>query len=156
MQVAGKQNKGVFPLKTKTSQCAAELMEVIPLVGRFIGYAMRHRASLSLPQLKVLWFISKNPGTSVSSAAEDLAVTKASASDLIDRLVKRGFVRRVEDPQERRKVLLSLTNEGQNQLDEARQFAQESLLDKLDGAGVAELEKIIAGLQLVKEAFKEG
>jgi DNA-binding MarR family transcriptional regulator len=156
MQAARKQNKGVLPLKTRTSQCAAELMEVIPLVGRFIGYAMRRRASLSLPQLKVLWFISKNPGTSVSSAAEDLAVTKASASDLIDRLVKRGFVRRVEDPQERRKVLLSLTNEGQNQLDEARKFAQESLLDKLNGAEATELEKIIAGLQLVKEAFKEG
>jgi DNA-binding MarR family transcriptional regulator len=155
MQATGKPQKDVLTLKTRNSQCAAELMEVVPLVGRLIGKAMRQKANLSLAQLKVLFFISQNPGTSVSNAAEDLWVTKASASDLIDRLVKRGFVWRVEDPQERRKVLLSLTTEGQNHLDDARQFAQASLLDQLHGVGLPELEKILVGLRQIKEAFKE-
>jgi|SRR5277367_5024646 len=155
MQATGKPHKDVLPLKTRASQCAGAVMEMLPLLGRLVGRAMRQKANLSLPQLKVLFFISQNPGTSVSSAADDLCVTKASASDLIDRLVKRGFVRRVEDPQERRKVLLSLTIVGQSHLDDARQYAQACLLDKLDGVPAAELEKILAGLQQLTEAFKE-
>ena len=155
MQATGKPHKDVLPLKTRSSQCAGAVMEMLPLLGRLVGRAMRQKANLSLPQLKVLFFISQNPGTSVSSAADDLCVTKASASDLIDRLVKRGFVRRVEDPQERRKVLLSLTNAGQSHLDDARQYAQACLLDKLDGVAPAGLEKILTGLQQLTEAFKE-
>jgi DNA-binding MarR family transcriptional regulator len=155
MQATGKTPKDVLTLKARNGECAVELMEVVSLVGRLIGKAMRLKANLSLAQLKVLFFISQNPGTSVSSAAEDLWVTKASASDLIDRLVKRGYVKRVEDPQERRKVLLSLTAEGQNHLDEARQFAQASLVDQLEGVDLPELEKILGGLQEIKEAFKE-
>ena len=116
---------------------------------------MRRKSNLSMAQLKVLYFISRNPGTSLSQAADDLSVTRASASDLIDRLVKRGYVCRVEDPQERRKVLLSLTTQGQLSLDEASQFAQASLTDKLEGIELASIDRVIAGLQPLKNAFTE-
>jgi len=155
MQITSSERQDAEVLKAKYRQCAAELMEVLPGLGRFVGGAMRRKSNLSMAQLKVLYFISRNPGTSLSQAADDLSVTRASASDLIDRLVKRGYVCRVEDPQERRKVLLSLTTQGQLSLDEASQFAQASLTDKLEGIELASIDRVIAGLQPLKNAFTE-
>jgi DNA-binding MarR family transcriptional regulator len=132
-------------------------METIPLFARYIGAEMRRSGNLqvSMPQLKVLSFISRNPGTSLSSAAEDLAVTPATASNLVDRLVKRGYVSRVEDPDERRKVLLSLTDSGARHLELCRQFAQRSIAALIANLPESQLSKVQDGLAILKAAFGE-
>jgi DNA-binding MarR family transcriptional regulator len=156
MQTTRSPQNPIMESDRKTHEaCAYELMEMLPRVGTFIGNAMRRQANLSMPQLKVLFFISRHPGTSLSQAADHLAVTNASASDLVSRLVKRGYVLRADDPEERRKVLLSLTESGQTSLKEAQRFAQAALKDKLGGMEDADLIQIISGLQPLKKVFTE-
>lgn len=137
--------------------CARAVMETIPLFARYIGAEMRRSGNLevSIPQLRVLAFISRNPGTSLSAAADDLAVTPATASNLVDRLVKRGYVSRVEDPAERRKVLLNLTDSGAKHFELCRQFAQASIKALIANLPPAKLAKIKDGLGILKEAFDE-
>ena len=97
-----------------SEECAARVMETIPLLMRFIRADMRsHNAdSLSIPQLRSLAFINRNPGASLSLVAEHLGVTCATASTTIERLVQRNLVERTDNPQERRRVVLNLTKEG--------------------------------------------
>lgn len=137
--------------------CARAVVETIPLFSRYIGAEMRRndKLQLSMPQLRVLSFISRNPGASVGSAADDLAVTAATASNLIDRLVRRGYVNRVEDPAERRKVLLTLTGSGVAHLNLCRDFAQESIAALISSLPVTKLSKIQDGLDILKDAFKD-
>ncbi len=144
-------------LKQPSDLCADEIVEVIPQIARFLGHEMRRNGpiAVSMPQLKVLNFISRNPGTSVSHAADDLGVTKASASDLIDRLVKKGYVERVEDPSERRKVLLTLTSAGKGFLVQIKGYARTSAASVLAKISSAKLAKVVDSLQVLKEAFKE-
>jgi len=144
-------------LKQPNELCADEIVEVIPQIARFLGHEMRRNGpvAVSMPQLKVLNFISRNPGTSVSSAADDLGVTKASASDLIDRLVKKGYVERVEDPSERRKVLLTLTQAGKGFLIQVKGSARSCAASVLAKVSSAKLAKVVDSLQVLKEAFKE-
>jgi hypothetical protein len=54
--------------------CAREVMETVPLVMRFIRTEMRSRRapSLSVPQFRVLTFLSRRPGAPLSSVAEHL------------------------------------------------------------------------------------
>ena len=56
--------------------CAREVMETVPLVMRFIRMEMRSRRapSLSVPQFRVLTFLSHKPGAPLSSVAEHLGV----------------------------------------------------------------------------------
>ena len=50
--------------------------------------------------------------TNVSGLAEALALSKPTASMLVDRLVQLGFVARTEDPDDRRRTLVTPTPEG--------------------------------------------
>lgn len=49
--------------------------------------------------------------------AQRLFVTTASMTSLIDTLERRGFVRRLPDPDDRRKILVALTDAGQEAVD---------------------------------------
>jgi DNA-binding MarR family transcriptional regulator len=57
------------------------------------------------------------PNVSIRDVAEALQVRHHSASLLVDRCVRRGRLSRRRDPTNRRRALLTLTNEGQQVLD---------------------------------------
>src|SRR5215211_5109443 len=80
--------------------CAREVMETVPLVMRFIRAEVRSRRapSLSVPQLRVLTFLSRTPGAPLSSVAEHLGVARSTASAIVDRLVRRKLVSRTVHP----------------------------------------------------------
>src|SRR5215510_2417726 len=107
---------------TPVRQCAGEIMETVPAVMRFLRTEMRHHGTpfLSVPQFRVLVFLYRHPGASLSSVAEHLGVTCPTASVLVDRLVRRGLVDRTTYPQERRRVALTLTATGARHLQQAR------------------------------------
>lgn len=87
-------------LDTPSQECANRVMDTIPLVIRFIRADMRENsaASLSIPQLRSLAFLQRNPGASLSDLAEHLGVTCATASTATERLVQRNFVQRIDHP----------------------------------------------------------
>ena len=68
--------------RKKSQQCAARVMEAVPLVMRFIRADMRaiNATDMSVPQFRTLAFLDRNPGASLSELAEHLGVTRATAS----------------------------------------------------------------------------
>ncbi|MGH2443038.1 MAG: MarR family winged helix-turn-helix transcriptional regulator [Chloroflexota bacterium] len=57
------------------------------------------------------------PNVSIGDVAEALQIRHHSASLLVDRCVRRGLLERHEDPGDRRRALVHLTDAGQNGLD---------------------------------------
>jgi DNA-binding MarR family transcriptional regulator len=51
-------------------------------------------------------------GAPLRDVISDLGVSKQNASELVDALVVRGYAERTEDPGDRRRVLLTLTDRG--------------------------------------------
>jgi DNA-binding MarR family transcriptional regulator len=137
--------------------CAREVMEAVPVVMRFIRMEMRSRRapSLSVPQFRVLTFLSRRPGAPLSSVAEHLGVARSTASATVDRLVRRQLVSRTTHPEERRSVVLTLTPVGAQQLQQAREAATTQMAKVLAGLPAAELSQVIQGLTLLGNAFKE-
>lgn len=137
-------------------ECAARVMETIPLLMRFIRADMRsHNAdSLSIPQLRSLSFINRNPGTSLSEVAEHLGVTCATASTTIERLVQRHLVQRTDNPQERRRVVLNLTEEGKLLFTQSQAKTSAHIADILEGLTPEEVSHIEEGLTLLKNVFE--
>ena len=132
-------------------------METVPAVMRFLRTEMRRHGTpfLSVPQFRVLGFLYRHPGASLSSAAEHLGVTCPTASVLVDRLVRRGLVDRTAYPQERRRIALTLTATGAQHLQQARDATRARVANLLAGLSAGELHKIEESVTLLGKVFTE-
>ena len=82
-------------------------------------------------------------------------LSSAGVTSRIDRLERRGFVRRLDDPDDRRGVIIELTDEGREVVDAAvaaLAISDRQLLERLDPQEVEQLEgllrKVLALLEL--------
>lgn len=142
---------------TDAATCARHALETVPLVMRAIRREMRDatKKQLSVPQFRVLAFLGRNRGASLSAVAEHLGVQDATASAMVDRLVKRGLVRRETHPVERRRLDLGLTRAGLSLTERARGRARAFLAAKLAGAGSADLRTLVQGLDVLRRVLSE-
>ena len=82
-------------------------------------------------------------------------LSSAGVTSRIDRLERRGLVRRLADPNDRRGVMIELTDAGLEIVDAAvaaNAVSDRQLLDRLDPGEVTALEgilrKLLGGLEL--------
>lgn len=142
--------------ETISESCAATVMDTVPLVMRFIRADMRAigATTLSVPQFRTLAFLNRHPGSSLSDLAEHLGVTPATASATTERLVQQHYVQRDSHPQERRKVVLSLTETGTQHLQQARTQTRRQLATLLDRLSESQVLQIEESLLLLRQIFE--
>ncbi|HEY9829193.1 MAG TPA: MarR family winged helix-turn-helix transcriptional regulator [Stenomitos sp.] len=137
-------------------QCATEVMETIPLVMQFLRTEMRSQNSpdLSVPQFRTLAFLNRHPGASLSDLAEHLGVTRATASAITERLVQRGLVDRRERPEERRHVVLKLTQAGSEYLQHIRQITRTQIAKMFANLSQTQLRHVVEGLAVLNDVME--
>ncbi len=98
----------------RSQECAKQALRLIPQFSRWVSAQVEQDhigGDLSLRQLTVLYYIREQTPT-LGFIAKQLMVTPAVVTGIVDRLERRGFVRRTSDPGDRRVVRLSLTDSG--------------------------------------------
>jgi DNA-binding MarR family transcriptional regulator len=145
---------------TLSETCAATLMETVPLIMQVIRADMRAigATTLSVPQFRTLAFLDRHSGASLSQLADHLGVTPATASAITERLVQQHYVQRFSHPQERRRVVLSLTEAGMQHLQQARNHTRcqiAALLDRLPEDQVLQIEESLRLLKQIVELSTE-
>jgi long-chain acyl-CoA synthetase len=109
-------------------------------------------ADLSLSQYRILALLAE--GSAVSSAlAERLAVRPPSVTAVIDGLVARGLVARTHSEDDRRRVSLGITADGQAVLDAADRSVNERLEQIAAGLGARQSARALDSLALWHEAL---
>jgi len=137
-------------------ECASRLVEVAPLVFRFIRAEMRTQMpGLTMPQFRSLAFIYRRGGCSLSEVAEHLGVTLPTASSLVDRLVRSGLVTRDPSARSRRQVALQLTREGVARFERAKDAARRRTEQRLSALPERALQALRLGLEILAAAFSE-
>jgi DNA-binding MarR family transcriptional regulator len=99
-------------------------------------------------QYSVLVVIGANPGLSQSDLADTLGVERARLVRLLDLLEKRGLMRRLPSPRDRRSHALQLTSEGQKILKKAKALAathEARLIEKLGAEPRAAMLEYLRG-----------
>ncbi len=142
----------------ETVQAAAQqLLEAVPLVMRVIrGQLRSHRsADITVPQFRAMGYIDRNDGASLSDLASYIGLTLPSMSKLIDGLVSRKLVTRTTHNLDRRRMCLSLTPLGRDELREAHGFTEEYLANTMSGLNASDLETITLAMQILKGLFGE-
>jgi len=116
---------------------------------------MLHAAKLTTPQIAVLEFTRES--RTVSTVAIYLGLSRPGASQLIDKLVRSGLVRRVEGATDRRERNVVLSAKGRKLADKiaaARAARFDSSLSMLAPALAARFESILE--EVIRALGEEG
>ena len=112
------------------------------------------------PTAKMALAVIEGAGTPLepSAIAERLLITSGSMTSMLDTLEKRGFVRRLPHPDDRRKLLIEITDAGVAVVDELlpsiHQRERVVMDDALSPAEQTELLSLLARVQ--RAALAEG
>lgn len=129
--------------------------------GAFMHRSMRNvllftkEHNLSMSQMGALMNIHRQGVCSVSDVGDELGVTSAAASQMLDRLVQQGLIARTEDPHDRRGKQIALTDKGRQVLQASFHARQNWFGDLAQTLTPAEQEPLIAALTLLIEKIKQ-
>jgi DNA-binding MarR family transcriptional regulator len=139
-------------------ECAGHILETVPLVMRTIRNEMRsHRGSdLSVPQFRVLVYLNRHEGASLSDMAEHMGLTLPSMSKMVDGLVSRRLVNRRMDPDDRRRVTLAPTALGRTEMQAAYKATESRLAERLEMLAASERRTILKAMESLKSIFVAG
>lgn len=107
---------------------------------------------LTLPQYRVLAMLDEG-SAAASAVADHLAVSKPNVTALVDGLVERGFVERLPDPEDRRRVRHVLTTDGRTELASADDALDGGLAAIATHLPAASARRATAGLSLWSTAL---
>ena len=122
------------------------LLRLSNTLGLYSSRRYREQFDVTLPEWRVLSIIGALETTSARDVSRALATDKAWVGLTVQKLERRGFVRRVPDRQDGRRTLVSLTRQGKEVHDAIMANArrrQRRLLGTLDEKNV---ETLIASL----------
>jgi len=139
-------------------QCAANLMGAFHTMMRTVGPEMRKRSPevLSIQQFRAIKTIEHHKGASLSEIAEHLGANLSAASKLVDGLVERGFVRRETAENDRRKVVLAITDTAQQAVESLDQEAVSCLADRISTLSPGECAMLNLAMDLLRSALAIG
>ena len=99
-----------------------DLMEMLFKISRLMKEKMSFRNDLihlSVLQIQTLVYLSQNEKVSMSDIAQHFLIELPSATSLINKLVDQDLVKRYEDQQDRRLVMITLTETGKIMFEQA-------------------------------------
>jgi len=110
---------------------------------------------LTVQQLKLLKLIAATDSYSLSDVASFLGISKAAASQSVDRLVKRNLIRRDEAESDRRAISLSLTDEAIALLQAYERSSRIAFRDVFSGFALGEMRQLSKLLDLLSLRLME-
>ena len=112
--------------------------------------------SLTIAQLKSLFFISNDGSTNFRKLAQALRVTPSNVTGIVDRLVEQGLVSRQENPEDRRMLLLKPTDKGEALLTSLRESRIGQLSKALSRLSEEQLSTLAQGFRFLVDAAEAG
>ena len=116
-------------LRKTVSRLYDAFREAAETVGNIssVDVSIRQHQTMSL----VCRLTEEKPnGVTLKELAEAMKLAPATVSELVESLVKKNFLQRVQNPEDRRAVQITLTDHGQMMLDQCIKCV-DSLCDKL-------------------------
>lgn len=108
--------------------------------------SLEKQSGLSGAQLWALWQLSVAPGMKVSELAKALFIHLSTASNLLDKLEKRGYLFRQRSANDSRVVFLHLTPEGEEVVRRLPGPLQGKLRNALQQMPSTQLEELRSGI----------
>jgi len=109
-------------------------------------------AELTTGQLRLMFFLHLEPRATLSALAAHLGVSAPTASGLVDRLTRQGYLTREGDTHDRRFVRHQLTDRGHALVAELEREGRAFMTEILGRLTDVELDTLVSGLQALVAA----
>lgn len=111
---------------------------------------------LSMPEYALMWCLSTSSDFGdLASIREFLAVTKASVSQMLASLERRGLLVREIDPANRRNLIVTLTASGRKRLQQKDAQVNQRLEELTDALGEADARHFVELVNKMNAALSE-
>lgn len=123
------------------------------VLARFFTIPARQSATgpVTFAQMRVLWIVDFKGSTDLGGLARTLGVSDSTATELVDRLVTGGFVRRVQASDDRRHIVLTLRPKGKRLLEDFSRQRQERFQKLIGVVGRSDAGRMAQALETVNE-----
>jgi len=158
-------------LKTETvmevaDQNRMEVSEDVDKVADFIMYTQRsfllnlsrdlNEGNVSYAQFFLLGYLKSEDYLSMSDIAKKMGHSTAAATGLVDRLEKLGYVQRVHAADDRRKVMVKITEKGVDLVSKMRQGIVEGLAEVMSDMGSDDKDVLVGSSEQVVSSGARG
>ncbi|CAA0105005.1 HTH-type transcriptional regulator MgrA [Zhongshania aliphaticivorans] len=129
-----------------------EVLISLRRVTRAIDLHSKHlmkTAGLTAPQMLILQTLRDQGDAIISDVANQVSLSQATVTSILDRLEKRGLVMRERSRQDKRKVFACLTDTGNNLIRNAPMPLQDYFIRQFSDLQEWEQTQIISALQRV-------
>jgi DNA-binding MarR family transcriptional regulator len=113
------------------------------------------RMGISMAQLHILYTLQRSGEMPMSRLADVLHVSLSNATGLIDRIEERGFVERTRVPEDRRVVVIRVTDAGRRMLEEVDAISTELLRSVFARIGRTQLAGVGRAIAELRRGLEE-
>jgi DNA-binding MarR family transcriptional regulator len=106
-------------------------------------------------QLMTLHFIKHSDNCKTSDIANFLSVSPPDSTRIVETLVKKGFVERIDDEKDRRIIRLRITRDGKKVFESIRQELALSFSKILEKINEQDAKALLRGMKALSNALKE-
>jgi DNA-binding MarR family transcriptional regulator len=138
---------------------------MVAIAPQFVGAVLVHLTALklglaqyyriSLRELMTLGLVAGRGEASLTALHKSLSIPKSAVTALVDRLHARGMLQRRQDPEDRRRWLVSLTPSGKRLVEGVQEEESRLVQDALGKLSDAEQRAFIKALNALKEELAE-
>lgn len=131
---------------------SVEVLETLRKIIRAIDIHSRKLSKefgLTGPQLVVIKEIASRGTVSIGQVARGVSLSQATVTSILDRLEHRDFVQRVRSSEDRRRVLVHITEKAQEVLNSNPNFLQDEFLRRFNSLAEWEQSLILSSIQRI-------
>lgn len=122
-----------------------KIIQAIDLHSR----SLSKKFGLTGPQLVILETVSNHESISVTSLAKSISLSQATVTDIINRLVRNGYLIKRKSEKDKRQVRISLSEKGASVLDQAPPPLQETFIERFSNLDDWEQLMILSAFERV-------
>jgi DNA-binding MarR family transcriptional regulator len=143
--MADPQNRGV----ATDSDLVFKILRTFPLMMHTLLHDFDHRSAdyeLNRTQYKTIMLVHYERNASMSELCTHMNMEKGSFTSVIDGLIRRNLLQRVRDPEDRRRVTLAFTPQGERFIEEQLDWLYHHVSGKLEQLQPADRERFMRAL----------
>ena len=147
------------PTRSRRREEAQRLLDLLNALGtttfRQIVWQRASELDLTYAQSQVLFYVNDHAGCHMVDIGKAFGVTMPAVTHIVDRLEEKDFLRRVDDPVDRRAYVLELTRAGRALVQELHGMQMRGVEGVLRRMAFEDRQRVIKGLEALVDAATE-
>lgn len=131
-----------------------EMLHAVGAITKRQGRELMAEFDVTPPQCEALLVLQEFGGLAMGELCQKVGSACSTATDLIDRMERNGYVERVRDTNDRRVIRLRITPKGEEVVAKVQQSSRTHLAEHLKPMDLADKERLIQSLEQLHDLLK--